>query len=60
MTIIYIERVNFRKVNGVVYKGQHDYVRKTKDETTLNNLMKKLNVVYAKNIKTNEVLFDRR
>jgi len=60
MTIIYIERVNFRKVNGVICKGQHDYTRKTKDETSLNKLMKKLNIVYAKNTKTNEVLFDRR
>lgn len=60
MSIIYIERVNFRKVNGVVYKGQHDYIRKTKDETSLKKLMEKVNVVYAKNTKTNEVLFDRR
>lgn len=60
MEILYIERVNFRKVNGVIYNGQHDYIRKTKNEETLKKLIKKFNIVYAKNIKTNEILFDKR
>ena len=60
MTIIYVYRVNFRKVNGKIYNGAHDYVAKTKDMETLKKIMKEKNVVAAKNIKTNEIIFDNR
>ena len=58
MEIRYIEKVNYTRVNGKITQGEHFYTRKTKNVETLYKLMEKINIVYAENIKTKEVIIN--
>ena len=59
MKIKYIEKVMYTRVNGKITKGEHYYTRKTKNIETLNKLMKKIEIVYAENIETKEIIINK-